>query len=96
MTDRTIWMDRIKAQLDIADAEIARSEAKAKAGGVEAKAAAQEYLDTLYKQRDEMSAKLKKIQDDTAEAGSALGQGFEAAWNQLTASFRSAQEKFTR
>lgn len=96
MTDRKIWMDRIKAQLDIADAEIARAEAKAKAGGVEAKAAAKEYLDTLYKQRDDMSEKLKKVQDDTADAGAAIGKGFEAAWKELTDSFRSAQAKFTR
>lgn len=94
MTSRQEWIDRVKAQLDLCNAEIARIEAKAKIARVDARAKVDDYLDRLRENREEATAKLHQLQTESGEALGEVSKGFETAWSDLAEAFKRARTKF--
>jgi hypothetical protein len=94
MSKRDIYIENLKAQIDIWNAQVDKFEAQAKQASVSAKAAYEEQIKLLHQQRDLAKAKFTEIQTASDGAWEDLRQGADAAWDALRQNLEKAMSRF--
>ena len=94
MSKRDIYVEKLKAQLDIWNAQIDKFEAQAKQASASAKAGYEEQIKLLHQQRDLAKAKFAEIQVASDEAWEDLRQGADTVWTAFRESLEKAMSRF--
>lgn len=91
MTTRKEYVEQLKQNLDQWNADIAKWEGKARMAQTDLRIDYEMQLETLRKQREEITAKLAELQASGEEAWKDLVAGSDATWTTM----RNAVEKAT-
>ena len=94
MSKRDIYVEKLKAQLDIWNAQIDKFETQAKQASASTKVAYEEQIKLLHHQRDLAKAKFAEIQAASDEAWGDLRQGMDTAWATFRESLEKAMSRF--
>ena len=93
-TQKQLYEQKIKAQLDQWNARIDELKAKAAQKDAEARLDYQNQIEELQAKRDAFEQKLQDLQKSSEDAWEEISQGVEKAWNELGKSFEAAFSKF--
>lgn len=93
MTTRDEYVERLKAQLDLWNAEIDALENRAKAVTAEAQARYEGHAETLRARCREAAGHLEQLRQSGEAAWKDLGAGIEKAWADLDEAIRSAASR---
>ena len=91
---RKAYEEKIDAQLEEWNAQIALLKARADKAKAEAKIEYNETIETLQRRRDEAKAKLHELKAAGDEAWEDLKTGAEKAWAEVKTAFHEASSKF--
>ena len=91
---RKAYEEKIDAQLEEWNAQIALLKAKADKGKAEAKIEYYKTIETLQHKQDEARTKLHELKTAGDEAWEDLKTGAEKAWAEVKAAFHIAASKF--
>ena len=91
MATRDEYVEKMKNQLDVWNAELAKWEAKAKAAQDEMKPQVEKQVALIQQHRDNAMYQMKQMQMAAGDAWVDLAKGMDEAW----ASMRDAFEKAT-
>ena len=94
--NRDEYVQKLKTQLDVWNAEAAKWEAKAKQAQAGAEAEYRKQLETFRRQRDEAMKKLVEVQSASGEAWQDMMKGADAAWKAMQEAFGKARSHFDR
>ena len=94
MSKRDIYVENLKAQIDVWNAQVEKFEAQAKLASASAKAAYEDQIKLLHQQRDLAKAKFAEIQAASDGAWEDLRKGADAAWNALRQNLEKAMSRF--
>lgn len=89
MSEKDLFVEKLKAQLDEWNSEIDKMRAKARGATADAKLKYEQQIAHLQGRRDELKTKLGEIQRSSKDAWKELKDGAEKAW----AAFREGLEK---
>ena len=96
MTSRDDYVDKLKAQLDHWNAEVAKWEAQAKDAQAELKERYAKELDVLKAQRELARYNLKLLEGASATAWVELRKGADEAWDRMQAAVTAARTHFEK
>ena len=82
MTDRSAYIDKMKAKVDEWTADIEKMQAKAKGAQADARIEFDKQLAEMRKQRDEAQVKIKEAQEASDGAWDDMRKGFEFSLGQ--------------
>jgi hypothetical protein len=91
---RKAYEEKIDAQLEEWNAQIALLKAKADKARAEAKIEYSKTIEALQRRQDEASAKLHELKTTSDEAWEGLKAGAEKAWAEIRTAFHDAASKF--
>ena len=91
---RKAYEEKLDAQLEEWNAQIALLKARADKGKAEAKIEYYKTIEALQHRQDEARAKLQELKTASDEAWEELKTGAEKAWDEVKAAFHSAASKF--
>ena len=94
MSTRDDYVEKMKANLDVWNTNIDTLEAKAKVAGADAQSMYNEQIETLKKQSEEASARLKEMRAAGDDAWEDLRSGMETAWDTFDRAMKSAASRF--
>jgi len=94
MMKRDEYVEKLKAQLDLWNAEAAKWEAKAKMAQAEMKVEYEKQFETFKRQRDEALKKMQQIQGASGDAWVELTRGADDAWAKMREAFEKARSHF--
>jgi len=90
------YVEKLKAQLDEWNAEVAKWESKTKGAQADARAQYEEQLSAFRRQRDAALAQMRKIQDASGEAWMDLVRGADESWSKMQQAFEKARSHFQK
>lgn len=90
MSDRDLYIKKMKAKLDEWNADIAKLEAKADGAEADMKIKYNEKITVLKGQREEAAAKLMELRNASEDAWEEIKAGLENAWDSLDKAVKSA------
>ena len=96
MTSRDDYVEKLKAQLDHWNNEVARWEAQAKDAQAELKERYAKELDVLKAQRELARYNLKLLEGASATAWVELRKGADEAWDRMQAAVTAARTHFEK
>jgi hypothetical protein len=96
MTRRDEYVEKLKAQLDEWNAEVAKWESRAASAQAELQAEAGKRLEELRGRRDEALYQMRLLQNASADAWTDLMRGTEQAWKSLHEAFDRARSHFEK
>jgi hypothetical protein len=96
MTTRDEYVEKMKAQLDRWNADIAKWEAKAQETQAGARVEYDKQLAALRQQRDQMLYQLNLLQSAAGNAWVDLVRGADAAWDSMREAIEKAATHFQR
>ena len=95
MTDkRKAYEEKLDAQLEEWNAQIALLKARAEKAKAEAKVEYNKTIEALQHRQDEARTKLHELKSAGDEAWEEIKTGAEKAWDEVKAAFHSAASKF--
>ena len=94
MMKRDEYVEKLKAQLDLWNAEAAKWEAKARIAQAEMRAEYEKQFEAFKRQRDEALEKMRQIQGTSGEAWVELVRGADDAWAKMREAFEKARSHF--
>ncbi len=94
MTNREEYVEKMKAQLDQWNAEIAKWEAKARESQVEARADFDKRIEVVRQQREEALYQLRLMQAAAGDAWMEMVRGTDEAWARMREAFDKASSHF--
>jgi hypothetical protein len=94
MSKKDAYEDKLRAQMELWNAEIARLKAKADMATAEAQIRNEKLLDDLAARQKEAQAQFRALQDAGEGAWADVMDGMEKAWQSLEASLKTAQSRF--
>lgn len=92
--ERETYVDKLRAQLNEWEAEIAKLEAKARQVSADAKLEMTKQIGALRSRRDALRGQIAQAQDASADAWGELRKGLERAGAELKAALDNARAKF--
>ena len=96
MMNRDEYVQKLKAQLDQWNAEVAKWEARAKTAQDSMKTGYEQQL-TLYRsRRDEGVAQLQRLQAASSQAWSEMTKGVDDSWRAMREAFDRARSQFDK
>ena len=96
MSKRDEYVDKLKAQLDLWNAEVAKWEAKAKGSQANVRIEYETQLETFRRQRDQALEQMRKVQAATGDAWIDLMRGADDAWAKMREAFEKASSHFKK
>lgn len=96
MNTRDEYVEKIKAQLDIWNAELAKWEAKAKAAQTEMKPQIDKQIELIKEHRENAMYQMKLMQAAAGEAWVDLAKGADEAWVSMREAFEKAGTHFRK
>lgn len=94
MNKRDLYIDKLKAQLDEWNAEVAKWEAKSRGAQADMRIEYDKQLETFRRHRDQALQQMHKVQAATGDAWIDLVRGADDAWAKMRESFEKAQSHF--
>ena len=94
MSNRDLYVEKLKANLDAWNASIDRLEAQARHAEADMKLKYREQLDELEKHRAKATAKLAQLHAAGDDAWEDLREGVESAWDAMEKAMKSATSRF--
>lgn len=94
MVTREAYVGKLKARLDLWNAELDRVEAKAHSAQADVRMELERIADELHRKRDEAGKRMRKIERAREDAWSDLKSGTESAFVALGKAFERARERF--
>ena len=96
MTKRDDYVEKLKAQLDQWNVEVAKWEAKAKVAQAGARSEYEAQLEAFRRQRDQATEQLRKVQSASGEAWVEMVRGADEAWASMRKAFEKARSQFQK
>ena len=96
MTKRDEYVEKLKAQLDQWNTEVATWEAKAKVAQASARGEYEKQLEAFRLQRDQATEQLRRVQSASGEAWVELVRGADEAWAGMRKAFEKARSQFQK
>ena len=96
MSKRDEYVDKLKAQLDQWNTEVAKWEAKAQKTQAGARAEYEKQLKEVRRQRDQALEQMKKVQAATGDAWVDLVRGADDAWAKMREALEKARSHFNK
>ncbi|MFZ1910627.1 MAG: hypothetical protein WAU52_16250 [Burkholderiales bacterium] len=96
MSSREEYVQKMKAQLDQWNAEVAKWEEKTKAAQAGMKAQYEAQLEALRSQRDKATYQLHQVQVASTDAWMDMMKGADAAWKAMGEAFLKARSHFEK
>jgi chromosome segregation ATPase len=96
MSSREEYVQKMKAQLDQWNAEVAKWEEKTRSAQAEMKAEYEKQLETVRSRRDEAMYQMHQLQVASGEAWKDMMKGAEAAWKSMGEAFLKARSHFEK
>ncbi len=96
MSQRDEYLNKLKAQLDLWNAEISRWEARTKGAQADALIEYEKQLDAFRRQRDQALEQMRKVQAETGDAWIDLVRGADDAWAKMKEAFEKASKHFNK
>lgn len=96
MSSREEYVQKMKAQLDQWNAEVAKWEQKTQAAQAEMKAEYEKQLETLRSRRDEATYQMHQVSVASTEAWMDMVKGADAAWKAMGEAFIKARSHFEK
>ena len=94
MQKRDEYVEKMKAQLDQWNGEIAKWEAKAGEAQAEARAEFDKRLEAVRQQREQALAQLRQMQGAVGDAWLDMMKGTDEAWARMREAFEKASSHF--
>ena len=94
MSTRDAYVQKLKAQIDDWNADIAKLEAKAGQAAADARVKYEQSLDSLRADRDKVGEKIEQIQKSSDDAWEEFQAGAQDLWERTKASFAAAKAEF--
>ncbi len=94
MTERQLYIDKMKAKLDEWNAEINKLQAKADGASAELQLKFKQDIKHLKEQRKQIAEKLQAVQKASDSAWDDLKAGLEKSWHSLDKAISSAWSRF--
>jgi len=96
MNKREQYLDKLKAQLDGWNAELAKWEAKARSAHADMRIESEKQIDAFRRQRDQAMEQMHKVQAATGDAWSDLVRGADDTWAKMREAFEKANSHFRK
>jgi chromosome segregation ATPase len=96
MSKRDEYVERLKAQLDEWNAEVAKWEAKAKGTQADVRIEYEKQLEAFRRQRDQAMEQMRQVQAAAADAWLDLARGADDAWAKAREAFEKARSRFDK
>lgn len=96
MTKRDEYIEKLKAQLDVWNAEVAKWEAKTKAAQAEVRAGYEKQLEVIRRQRSQAMERMRQVQAASGDAWLDLVRGADDAWAKMREAFEKARSHFNK
>ena len=96
MTKRDLYLEKLKAQLDEWNAEVAKWEAKTRSAQAGMRIEYEKQLEAFRLQRDKGLEQMRKVQAETGDAWIDLVHGADEAWAKMREAFDKAQSHFRK
>jgi hypothetical protein len=96
MNKRDLYIEKLKAQLDVWNAEVAKWEAKTRGAQADMRIEYEKQLETFRGRRDKGLEQLRKVQAATGDAWIDLVRGADEAWAKMREAFEKAQSHFRK
>ncbi len=94
MNKRDQYLEKLKAQLDEWNAEVAKWEAKNRSAQAGMRIEYEKQLEAFRRQRDQGLEQMRKVQAETGDAWVDLVRGADDAWAKMREAFEKAQSHF--
>ena len=94
MSNREEYVEKMKAQLDQWNAEIAKWEVRAAEAQATARADLDKRLEMLREHREQAMYQMKLLQAATTDAWTDLARGTDEAWQRMRETFEKASSHF--
>ena len=94
MNKREQYLEKLKAQLDEWNAEVAKWETKTRSAQAGMRIEYEKQLETFRRQRDQGLEQMRKVQAETGDAWIDLVRGADEAWAKMREAFEKAQSHF--
>jgi len=96
MSKRELYIEKLKAQLDEWNAEVAKWEAKTRGAQAGMRIEYEKQLESFRHQRDQGLEQMRKVQASTGDAWIDLVRGADEAWAKMREAFEKAQSHFRK
>lgn len=93
MTDRSAYVEKLKARIAEWDAEIDKLKAKSAEAKDGARIKIDHAIEDLKEHRKAAATKAREANEAADDAWEDLKEGFESAWHSLSAAFKSAKDR---
>ncbi len=94
MSNRDLYIEKMKAQLDSWNASIEKLEAQARNAEADAKIKYREQIAELKKRREEAREKLAELREASEGAWHDLQSGIDHAWDAMEQAIKTAMSRF--
>ncbi|HET9404081.1 MAG TPA: hypothetical protein VFO57_05835 [Burkholderiales bacterium] len=94
MSKRDQYVEKLKAQLDEWNAEVAKWEAKSRGAQADMRVEYEKQLETFRRQRNQALEQMRKVQAATGDAWVDLVRGADDAWAKMREAFEKARTHF--
>jgi DNA-binding transcriptional regulator GbsR (MarR family) len=94
MSEKDLYQQKMKAQLDEWKADVDKLRAKASGASADAKLKLDQQVKDLEARIEEGKAKLAELADASEEAWDSVKEGIESAWGSLKSAVKDAAAKF--
>jgi hypothetical protein len=94
MSTKEAYKQKIEAELELAQAKLAKFKAQAESSAADARIKYAKQVGELEQKVDATKAKLKELGEASDDAWEQLKGGVESAWGALSAAIRNAAAKF--
>lgn len=96
MTKRDQYLEKLKAQLDVWNAEVTKWEAKTRSAQAGMRIEYEKQLEAFRQQRDKGLEQMRKVQAESGDAWIDLVHGADEAWAKMREAFEKAQSHFRK
>lgn len=94
MTKRDQYVEKLKAQLDAWNADVAKWEAKSRGAQADVRIEYDKQLENVRRHRDQALEQMHSLQAATGDAWLDLVRGADDAWAKMREAFEKAQSHF--
>jgi len=95
VTNKSAYVEKLKARIAEWDAEIDRLQAKAAEASADARIRFDHAIDDLKRHRTAAATKAKEVHEASDDAWDDLKDGFEAAMKNLSDAFKTAKDRLS-
>lgn len=94
MSDRDVYVEKMKAKIDEWNADLAKLEARSREAEADMRLKYDAQIQEMREQREKAEERLKELQRASEESWKRMRDGMESAWDEMTRAFREAADRF--